>query len=128
MLERSCAPLLSPYPSRQKPVIYATMMLNFRGFNFMVISQSDIEKVARLARLHLEAQEVSKAQSELMGIFNWIDQLQAIEVSGIELHNAQDIIMHERPDVVEPDTTVKAVLANAPQAQHDMFTVPKVVE
>jgi aspartyl/glutamyl-tRNA(Asn/Gln) amidotransferase C subunit len=90
----------------------------------MDISQRDIEKVARLARFHLEAQEVAKAQHELMGIFNWIDQLQAIDVTGVDLHTTTDITMHERFDVVEADTTVKAVLANAPQAQHDMFTVP----
>jgi aspartyl-tRNA(Asn)/glutamyl-tRNA(Gln) amidotransferase subunit C len=94
----------------------------------MTISQNDIKKVARLARFHLEDAELAKAQGELLGIFSWIDQLQAIDVEGVEQHNMDDLVMHEREDIIDPNTTVKEVLANAPQAQHDMFMVPKVVE
>lgn len=94
----------------------------------MHISEKDIEKIARLSRLELRDQDVANAQKDLMGIFNWMSALQAIDVSTVDLSQINHGPLLERADIVVPNTTLESVLKNAPSTQHDMFCVPKVVE
>jgi aspartyl-tRNA(Asn)/glutamyl-tRNA(Gln) amidotransferase subunit C len=93
----------------------------------MTIEIADVKKVARLARLRYAEDELPKVQKELLGIFGWIDQLQSIDVSGVDCSSDQ-AAMHERNDEILQDASSKEILANAPSANHDMFSVPKVVE
>lgn len=95
----------------------------------MTLTPEAIQKIARLSRLHLSADEVTYHQNNLNAIFKWIDQLQNVDVSQVSLTvDGQTPLMHERTDMVTAPNRVKDVLKNAPASMHDMFSVPKVVE
>ncbi len=93
------------------------------------ITPEAIKKIGKLARIRLNDDNVSYYQQQLNGIFNWIDALQNVDVSGIDLNVDQNKqYMHERQDNVTAPNRVADVLSNAPASMHDMFSVPKVVE
>lgn len=94
----------------------------------MTITIQDVEKIARLSRIYFSDSEKQNAQSQLNGIFNWIDKLQEVDVSNINLTENLDAGMHEREDTVKGESSVDKVLANAPQKEFGMYVVPKVVE
>ncbi|MFT8243945.1 Asp-tRNA(Asn)/Glu-tRNA(Gln) amidotransferase subunit GatC [Roseomonas sp. BN140053] len=95
----------------------------------MSLDTATVRRVASLARIHLEEGEVSRLQGELNGILAWVEQLQAVDTSGVEpLAGAGDATLRLREDVVTDGGQTEAVLANAPDRQGDFFTVPKVVE
>lgn len=95
----------------------------------MNVTEKDIEKIAKLARIQLAEGESSLYQHEISSILTWIEQLQQVDVSGIQL---DDLLpkeeMVERKDVVCMTNTVEDVLKNAPKSNFDMFAVPKMVE
>ncbi|MYN12856.1 Asp-tRNA(Asn)/Glu-tRNA(Gln) amidotransferase subunit GatC [Pusillimonas sp. TS35] len=102
----------------------------------MAITEQDVDRIARLARIELSPAQNTRAQHELNGILDLIAQLQAVDTAGIvpmahPLAAHQDIHLRLRPDVAWPTSTVQqrqALMANAP-AQHDgLFLVPTVIE
>ena len=95
----------------------------------MSLTQDHIKKAAQLARIKLNEADIPHWQGELSGILKWIDQLQQVPTDGVENFTDLDLQgMPERPDEVTDGGYVKDILANAPEAAHDMFSVPKVVE
>jgi len=95
----------------------------------MSLTQENVKKIARLSRLKIEDNECEKIATQLSSIVNWIDQLTAVDTSGLEdCPDGDEPLMTEREDVVTQDNTVEDVLANAPSSGHNMFSVPKVVE
>lgn len=95
----------------------------------MNVTEKDIEKIAKLARIQLTKDEEALYQKEISSILTWIEQLQQVDVSAIHL---EDLLpkeqMIEREDVVRVTNTVEDVLANAPKSNFGMFAVPKMVE
>lgn len=94
----------------------------------MTISLKDVSNIAKLSRIGLDESETLLMQSQLAGIFNWIDQLQNIDVSAVNLHDFPQSQMQEREDLVTCSNQIKEVTQNAPQIAHEMYAVPKVVE
>lgn len=95
----------------------------------MTLTPEAIKKVAKLSRLKLNDDDTTYYQQQLNGIFSWIDALQNVDVSNVELHIDQNTSqMQERPDTVTAPNRVDEVLKNAPASCHEMFSVPKVVE
>lgn len=94
----------------------------------MTISLKDVSNIAKLSRIGLDESETLLMQSQLAGIFNWIDQLQNIDVSAVNLHDFPQSQMQERDDLVTCGNQIKEVTQNAPQIAHEMYAVPKVVE
>lgn len=94
----------------------------------MTISLDDVAKISRLSNIRLDDSEKQLMQTQLAGIFSWINQLAEIDVSNVNLNDIPQAQMHERDDVVTSLNQVKEVTQNAPQVAHDMFAVPKVVE
>lgn len=95
----------------------------------MTLTPSAIQKIGRLSRLKLTDEDVAYHQENLENIFKWIDQLQLVDVSGVELDiDASSPLMHERIDQVTAVNRMAEVLSNAPSSAHDMYAVPKVVE
>lgn len=95
----------------------------------MAIDENTVERVAKLAQLRLSPGEAGTLATEINNILGWVDQLQAVDTGGVEPMTA--VIPAERPwreDVVTDGDMADAVLANAPQAAHGFFTVPKVIE
>jgi len=92
----------------------------------------DIEKVARiatLARIRVPEADLPGIARELNGIMTWIEQLNAVDTTGIEpMAGVLYRNLPQRPDAVTDGGDSARVLANAPDAAHGFFTVPKVVE
>jgi aspartyl-tRNA(Asn)/glutamyl-tRNA(Gln) amidotransferase subunit C len=88
-----------------------------------------VRRIARLARIRLAERDVAQLQGELGAILGWIEQLNEVDVSGVDpLANIGAAAMTMREDVVTDGNQVDAVLANAPARSGPFFTVPKVVE
>jgi len=95
----------------------------------MSLDPATIRRIAKLARLRVEEAQVPQLQAELNGILGWIEQLNEVDVSGVEpLTGAAQMALAMRADVVSDGGMAAQVLANAPERAGDFFTVPKVVE
>lgn len=95
----------------------------------MELTREQVAKVATLARIKVEDEELPALQKDLSGILHWIDQLEKVDVSGVENYtDCQPQSAPEREDVVNDGNCVDDILANAPEKAHNMFSVPKVVE
>ena len=95
----------------------------------MTIDQKIVAKIAHLARLKIPAEEQIHVAGELNNILNWVEQLNEVDVSGVEpLASVNDTSLRTRADVVNDGDKPEDILANAPASTADFFTVPKVVE
>lgn len=100
----------------------------------MSINSSTVKKVASLARIAVLDDEAERLVPELNNILGWVEQLGQVDVSGVEPMTA--VIPNHlrlRDDVVNADPLTGGnvrdkILANAPQAEHGFFAVPKVIE
>jgi aspartyl-tRNA(Asn)/glutamyl-tRNA(Gln) amidotransferase subunit C len=95
----------------------------------MSLDPATIRRIATLARIHVEDAEVATLQAELNAILGWIEQLNEVNVDGIEpLTGATQMALKMREDVVTDGGYPDKILANAPQRAGDFYAVPKVVE
>jgi aspartyl-tRNA(Asn)/glutamyl-tRNA(Gln) amidotransferase subunit C len=95
----------------------------------MSLSLADVEKVARLARLAMNEQEIQAAQAQLNNIFGLIAEMQAVDTTGIApMSHAQDVAQRLRPDVVSETNQREAFQAIAPQVEQGLYLVPQVIE
>ena len=93
----------------------------------MSLDPATIRRVATLARI--QDAEVATLQAELNSILGWIEQLNEVNVDGIEpLTGATQMALKMREDVVTDGGYPDKILANAPQRAGDFYAVPKVVE
>lgn len=100
----------------------------------MSVDTATVTKVASLARIALAPGDAERLAPELNNILGWIEQLGEVDTSGVEpmtavIHNS----LRLREDVIDADPLTgggirDALMANAPQAEHGFFTVPKVIE
>ncbi len=73
--------------------------------------------------------ELERLVPELNNILGWVEQLGEVNTDGVEpLTAVIDQKLRLREDVVNDGNIRDEVLANAPQAQHGFFAVPKVIE
>ncbi|MBU0724168.1 MAG: Asp-tRNA(Asn)/Glu-tRNA(Gln) amidotransferase subunit GatC [Alphaproteobacteria bacterium] len=95
----------------------------------MSMDKATVANIARLARLKLSDDELDLYARELSGIFGWIEQLQAVDTGDAEpMSSVVERLLPEREDVVTDGGIQEDVLANAPDAAHGYYVVPKVVE
>ncbi len=95
----------------------------------MALELKDIENIAHLARLQLSAAEKSEALSSITNILSMIDQMQAIDTTGVEpLAHGFDASQRLRDDVVTETNEREVLLKLAPSADQGLFLVPKVLE
>ncbi|WP_426035336.1 Asp-tRNA(Asn)/Glu-tRNA(Gln) amidotransferase subunit GatC [Brevundimonas sp. DC300-4] len=95
----------------------------------MAIDAETVRKVAHLARIKTPDDRLEPLAGELNGIMAWIDQLNEVDVVGVEpmtSNVAQPLRL--RDDVVTDGARVGAVLSNAPKSADGFYVVPKVVE
>lgn len=94
-----------------------------------MISRSDVEHVAALARLGLTDAEIDLMQEQLNRILEAIGRLQAVDTSSVG-PTAQVIALENvmRDDVARPGLDREAALANAPLREGPMLRVPVVLE
>ncbi len=95
----------------------------------MSLDHATVRRIASLARIRVEEEEIDHLCHELNGILGWIEQLQEVDVSGVEpLAGAANTAAPMRADVVTDGGYPDKVLANAPERIGDFYVVPKVVE
>ena len=95
----------------------------------MAIDAATVRRVAHLARIKTPEDRLEPLAQELNGILAWIEQLNEVDVQGIEpmtSNVAQPLRL--RDDVVTDGGKVDVVLSNAPKSADGFFVVPKVVE
>ncbi|CAM8636381.1 MULTISPECIES: Asp-tRNA(Asn)/Glu-tRNA(Gln) amidotransferase subunit GatC [Sphingobium] len=95
----------------------------------MSIDLQTVKKIASLSRISVTDAEAEAMVPELNNILGWVEQLGEVDVTGVEPMTAV-IPNHQRlrQDVVTDGNVRDKVLANAPQAEHGFFAVPKVIE
>jgi aspartyl-tRNA(Asn)/glutamyl-tRNA(Gln) amidotransferase subunit C len=95
----------------------------------MSLDLATVRRIATLARIHVDDVELPALQAELNGILGWIEQLNEVNVEGIEpLTGAAQMALKMREDVVTDGGYPEKVMANAPERAGDFFVVPKVIE
>jgi aspartyl-tRNA(Asn)/glutamyl-tRNA(Gln) amidotransferase subunit C len=95
----------------------------------MAIDAATVRKVARLARIAEPEERIESLAQELSGILDWIEQLNEVDVEGVEpMTSAVAATLPMRDDVVTEGGDPNRVLSNAPKRVGDFFVVPKVVE
>ena len=95
----------------------------------MSVDTATVRHIAKLARLQMSDAEVEALVPELNNILGWVEQLGEVDTNGIEpLATVIDQKLRLREDVIDDGNVRDKVLANAPDAQHGFFAVPKVIE
>ena len=99
----------------------------------MSLSLEDVGRIASLARLELSPAESAAMHAQLNEFFQIVEQMGAVDTSGVEpLHTPLsaigEVALRLRPDAVtEPDARTRN-MANAPLVEDGLFLVPKVIE
>ncbi|NUQ18014.1 MAG: Asp-tRNA(Asn)/Glu-tRNA(Gln) amidotransferase subunit GatC [Sphingomonas sp.] len=95
----------------------------------MPVSTEQVRHIAKLARIAMSDEEIERLAPELNNILGWVEQLGEVNTDGVEpLTAVIDQKLRLRDDVVTEGNIRDEILANAPEAQHGFFAVPKVIE
>ena len=95
----------------------------------MSVDATTVRRIAHLARVAVDDEEVEHLRGEINAILAFVEQLLEVNVEGVEpMTSVTPMVMKKRPDVVTDGGNADAVLRNAPATEHDYFLVPKVVE
>lgn len=95
----------------------------------MALEKSDVEKIAHLARLHVDANETEEVTSRISSILDMIDEMQSIDTASVApLAHPFDAVQRLRPDVVTEHNQREYLQKAAPATQDGLYLVPKVIE
>ena len=104
----------------------------------MALNISDIKRIAHLARIEISEAEAGVTLTKLTGILGLIEQMQAVDTTGITpMSHSQDVVQRLRDDVVTAVNMREAFQANAPMLGNGsgekaidsgLYLVPKVIE
>lgn len=95
----------------------------------MSVDKDTVLRVAKLARIAVSDAEAETMKGELNGILDWVEQLQAVDVEGVEPMTAVvETRIKMRTDVVNDGEKAGDIVQNAPLQEDQFFMVPKVVE
>ncbi|MEM9757177.1 MAG: Asp-tRNA(Asn)/Glu-tRNA(Gln) amidotransferase subunit GatC [Pseudomonadota bacterium] len=95
----------------------------------MSIDLKTAAHVARLARIRVAEDDLPALAAEFNAILGFIEQLNELDVSGVEpMVSVTPMRLKRRPDEVTDGDQPGKALANAPEAREGFFAVPKVVE
>ena len=95
----------------------------------MSVDQATVRRIAHLSRIALDEADVPRMQDELNAILAFVEELDEVDVSGIEpMSSVVPMTLRMRADAVTDGHRVSDILANAPSSENGFFLVPKVVE
>ena len=95
----------------------------------MSVDRDTVAKIAKLARIRIEAEQMEPLAAELSNILGWIEQLNELDTDGVApMTSVVEVEAPLRKDAVTDGDCRDRVLANAPEAADGFFLVPKVVE
>lgn len=92
------------------------------------ISQEMVKKIAGLAKISFNDEDLPKISRQLTDIVSYVEKLKELDTSEVvPLSNPFDIDKPNREDIPKDGLTVNELLANAPEAKMDYFVIPKVI-
>ena len=95
----------------------------------MALEKNDVEKIAHLARLALDEQDVPKYAREISKILALVEQMNQVDTRDVEpMAHPLDASQRLRPDVVTEEDQRELFQTNAPQVEAGLYLVPKVIE
>ena len=95
----------------------------------MSVDRDTVRRIARLARLAVDEDQVAHMESELNTLLAWVEQLQEVDVEGVPpMTSVVEQRLKMRDDIVRDGGYPQDLMKNAPQAEDNFFVVPKVVE
>ena len=95
----------------------------------MSVDLKTVKRVAHLARIAVTEQEAERMVGELNTILGFVEQLNEVDVEGVEpMTSVVEMQMKKRHDVVSDGGKANDIVANAPITEDHFFMVPKVVE
>ena len=94
----------------------------------MSVTQQDVDKIARLARLEFHEAEKTTITHQMNDILKHIEKLNELDTSAVEpLSHVIELCNVFREDTVQPSLPPEVALKNAPSTADTFFTVPKVI-
>jgi len=95
----------------------------------MSVDAATVKRIGRLARIRIEDNEVSAYQEELNAILGFVEQLEEVDVTGVEaMTSVTPMTLRRRDDVITDGGYADKIVSNAPLTEDNFFMVPKVVE
>lgn len=99
----------------------------------MALTPQDVSRIAHLARLALAPAEEAKLLAQLNGFFSIVEQMSAVDTSGVEplytpLSAVQQVQLRLRDDAVTESNQREANQRSAPAVEDGLFLVPRVIE
>ena len=95
----------------------------------MALEDSDIEKLATLARININDEMKTEVATKISDILVMIDDMQAVNTSGIEpMANPLDATQRLREDIVTESNKRDELQAVAPSTKDGLYLVPKVID
>lgn len=103
-------------------------LLSRHGLQKAMVSEKEVEKIAKLARLQLSDAEKQAFAQQLSSVLNHFQQLASVSTDGVEpLVTPTDIVERWRADEVKTWKGAEAAVREAPEKVGNLFKVPPVV-
>ncbi len=95
----------------------------------MDLNKSDVEKIAHLARLEINEEDIPLYANNLTNILSFVEQMSAIDTTGVEpMAHPLAASQRLRPDTVTETNQRELFQSIAPQVEAGLYLVPKVIE
>ena len=95
----------------------------------MALTLADVHRIAHLARIDIDAEAAADVHRKLEAIFGLINQLQAVDTTGIEpMAHAQDVALPLREAAVTEGDRHALYQSVAPAVEDGLYLVPRVIE
>ena len=121
-----------------QPYLVIRIVLNKIRKPVMALNITDIKRIAHLARIEINDAEAEATLTKLSGILGLIEQMQAVDTTGITpMSHSQDVVQRLRDDVVTATNQREVFQANAPTlgngsdkqaVDSGLYLVPQVIE
>ena len=108
---------------------FKTLCTAKKSLDLMSLTLEQVKRIAHLARIEISDAEALTTQGHLNGIFQLIEEMQAVDTRGVEpMAHAQDVSQRLRDDAVTEGDRRAAYQAVAPETEAGLYLVPKVIE
>lgn len=95
----------------------------------MTLTVNDVKRIADLAYIEINEDEAQATLSQLSGIFNLIETMQAVDTAAVEpMSHAQSVVQRLRDDEIIETDQRESCQAIAPQVEAGLYLVPQVIE
>ncbi len=95
----------------------------------MKISQAEVRRVATLARVELDDDELESVGRDLNRILDYVAKLDELDTSTVEpTTQVVDFAAPMRTDEVTSKPAPEDAVANAPRSDKNFFVVPSIIE